>query len=162
MSSSSVPPAVPLVPLFSGIRWMLTAIPTCKDTHFVTRDRMGRNLAFLARLWSDGHPAIAIGIDEQTAIAIDASGKGTMLQQSKQGGRAYVIHPSGPAETCKKGQDLVYTDVPVQELDATRGDTFDFSSMTGGAAARRYTITAKGGKIAKDPYSPPHTAQSRQ
>ena len=102
------------------------------DTHFVTRDRMGRLVAFLARLWKDGLPATAIGIDEQTAIAIDARGHGKMLRLAGgHVGRAYVVSPGKPAERCEKGEDLVYDGVAVQKLDAAEGDTFDFVSMSG-------------------------------
>ena len=51
------------------------------DTHFVTRDRMGRLVAFAGRLFHDRGPIAAVGVDEATAIVIDSTGKGTMLRQ---------------------------------------------------------------------------------
>ena len=127
------------------------------DTHFVTRDRMGRLVAFLARLWNEGLPATALGIDEQTAIAIDARGHGKMLRLAGgHGGRAYVVSPGKPAERCEKGEDLRYEDIAVQKLDAAAGDTFDFVSMSGGRASQRYNISARGGALEPDdPYAPP-------
>ena len=127
------------------------------DTHFVTRDRMGRLVAFLARLWEEGLHATAVGIDEQTAIAIDAKGHGTMLRLAGgAGGRAYVVSPGKPAERCEKGEDLRYDDIAVQKLDAAEGDTFDFVSMSGGRASQRYNISARGGALEPDdPYAPP-------
>src|SRR5207244_637559 len=46
------------------------------DPHFVTRDRMGRDLAFMCRVFLNGWSSTPrdIAIDEQTALLIDASG----------------------------------------------------------------------------------------
>lgn len=131
------------------------------DTHFITRDRMGRLVAFLSRLWKDGVDAFAVGIDEQTAIAIDPSGKATMLQQGSEGGRAFVLTPKKAAETCEKGRDLVFEDIPVQKLDAKYGDTYNFATMSGGVSSQSYTISAKGGRLSpSDPYSPDSNRKS--
>lgn len=130
------------------------------DTHFVTRDRMGRLVAMLARLWKDGKQVFAIGIDEQTAIAIDANGQGKVLMQGQDGGRAFVLTPSKAAERCEDGSRLDYRDVPVQKLDGYYGDTFDFLKLSGGDASQRYTISVKDGELA-DPYYPPSQLRSR-
>ena len=55
------------------------------DPHFVTRDRMGRDLAFLCRLYNNGWPTLgrAIAVDEATALLVDANG-------SVKIGRAHV------------------------------------------------------------------------
>lgn len=128
------------------------------DTHFVTRDRMGRLVAMLSRLWKDGERAFAIGIDEQTAIAIDASGKGTVLMQGKDGGRAFVLTPTRAAERCESGERLDFRDVPVQKLDAEYGDVYDFASMRGGDASQSYSISVIDG-VLSDPYYPPSQQQ---
>src|SRR6201987_3424368 len=54
------------------------------EPHFVTRDRMGRDLAFLCRIFLNGWSATprAISIDEQTALLIDGSGNGTVVGAS--------------------------------------------------------------------------------
>src|SRR5437870_8977947 len=46
------------------------------DPHFVTRDRMGRDLAFMCRIYLNGWSVTPhdIAVDEQTALLIDASG----------------------------------------------------------------------------------------
>jgi len=131
------------------------------DTHFITRDRMGRLAAFVARLWKDGKKAFAIGIDEQTAIAIDASGKATMLQQGKDGGRAFVLMPTDGPEVCESGKDLEFSDITVQKLDAAYGDTFDFASFSGGVSSQKYKISASRGRLSpSDPYSPPDDSRA--
>lgn len=129
------------------------------DTHFITRDRMGRLVAFLARLRSDlRRPnAVAIGIDEQTAIAIDRCGNGTLMRQGRDGGRAFVLTPAAGVlpTTCEQGKALDFADIPVQKLDAAYGDSYNFAAMMGGAASQRYTISARNGKLTpSDPYSP--------
>ena len=60
---------------------------TLLDTHFVRRDRMGRLVAFLARVdtngWSpDGEP-MGIGINEQTALLIAPDGQAQVVANSK-------------------------------------------------------------------------------
>jgi cyanophycinase len=54
------------------------------DPHFVTRDRMGRDLAFMCRVFLNGWSSTPrdIAIDEQTALLIDASGRGTVVGNS--------------------------------------------------------------------------------
>src|SRR5258705_2139387 len=54
------------------------------DPHFVTRDRMGRDLAFMCRIYTnDWSPAPRdIAIDEKTALMIDGNGDGTIVGSS--------------------------------------------------------------------------------
>ena len=53
------------------------------DTHFATRDRMGRALAFLCRITNAGwdHAPRAIAVDEETALEIPAARPGDGGQQ---------------------------------------------------------------------------------
>ena len=108
------------------------------DTHFVTRDRMGRMIAFLARLWKDGMPAIGVGINEQTAIAINPAGVGTVLRQSTEGGQAFVFTPGHKADVCEPGHFLEYANVTVQKLQAGNHDTFNFVTLSGGDEKQRW------------------------
>jgi cyanophycinase len=133
------------------------------DTHFITRDRIGRLMTFLARLWQDGHHAIGIGIDEQTAFAIDRNGSATLLRQAEDGGRAFILTPSQGPETCEPKKPLEFSDVQVLKLDAAFGDKFDFVSMEGGDKSQIYKLSAKDGELdSKTPYSPPRTESSRR
>src|SRR5215472_10214319 len=54
------------------------------DPHFVTRDRMGRDLAFLCRIYLNNWSSMprTISIDERTALLIDDHGKGTVVGSS--------------------------------------------------------------------------------
>lgn len=51
------------------------------DSHFVTRDRMGRLVTFVARLLADKNDTsvYGIGIDEKTSILIDEKGMGRVV-----------------------------------------------------------------------------------
>src|SRR5947207_436155 len=51
------------------------------DPHFVTRDRMGRDLAFMCRIYTNGWSAAPrdIAIDEKTALLIDGRGQATVV-----------------------------------------------------------------------------------
>ena len=59
------------------------------DSHFVTRDRMGRSLVFLARIVNNGWAAQprGIGIDEQTALLVLPNGSASMVGN----GAAYFL-----------------------------------------------------------------------
>src|SRR5687768_18153592 len=64
------------------------------DSHFVTRDRMGRSLTFLARIVNNGWASQprGIGIDERTALLVEPNGAVTMVGS----GAAYFLQAPGP------------------------------------------------------------------
>ena len=64
------------------------------DSHFVTRDRMGRSLAFLARIVNNGWSTQprGIGVDERTAILVTPNGAATMVGT----GAAYFLQAPAP------------------------------------------------------------------
>lgn len=99
------------------------------DSHFHERDRMGRTLAFLARLRQDGlapagTPLSAIAIDEQTSLFIDRNGLGTV--DSNLGGAVYVIGERADTvrEQVAPGQPLVYRNL--QRIRLRAGQHYDF------------------------------------
>lgn len=64
------------------------------DSHFAVRDRMGRLLAFVARLRYEGHgEVIGLGIDEGTSLCVDADGVGRVFTVDH--GVAWLLQPSG-------------------------------------------------------------------
>ena len=69
------------------------------DPHFVTRDRMGRDLAFLCRIYLNGwsNSPRDIAIDEQTALLIDAAGHGTVVGSST----VYFMQAPGAPQVCQ-------------------------------------------------------------
>ena len=124
------------------------------DTHFVTRDRFGRLFAFVGRLRTDHNGANirGIGINEQTAIAIDLETQvGTLLGPTLQS-EAYIILPDHQPAVCQPNTPLTFENVTVQKLTAKAGDVFDFKAWTGGRASERYTVSAVRGRMKGDPY----------
>lgn len=91
---------------------------TIADAHLVTRDRMGRLLAFLARIIGEGwvvrpDAARGMGVDEQTAVLID-DGFARVLGA----GAAYFLRPSIAATTLQAKQPLTLRSVQVNKLQA--------------------------------------------
>ncbi len=124
---------------------------TIGDSHFVTRDRMGRTLAFMCRLaaadWSVYPRAIAI--DEQTALEIDGDGVATVVGY---GAAYFLLATGGKAEVCTKGSPLTYQNIAVHK--AVPGQTFALGSWSSAdvsywvnAVAGVLTSTAPGGSI---------------
>ena len=112
------------------------------DSHFVTRDRMGRSLAFLARIVGNGWASQprGIGVDERTAMLVTPSGAATMAGT----GAAYFLQAPGPAQALSPGTPLTYFNIGVYKV--SQGGTFNFStwSGTGGVA---YTLNVNAGAL---------------
>jgi cyanophycinase len=115
---------------------------TIGDSHFVTRDRMGRTLAFMCRIadsgWSDAPRAIAV--DEETAILITAAGSASIVGT----GAAYFLAAPGPAEVCKPKTPLTYTDIDVYRL--TAGGSFELDRWAG-RSGTAYQVSATAGVL---------------
>ena len=94
------------------------------DTHFVPRDRMGRLVGFLGRILTDGWApkAKGIGVDERTAVVIDAEGKGEVMGE----GKVYLVVANEKPAVCEAGKPLEYAGLSYHRLSA--GDTLDFPS----------------------------------
>jgi cyanophycinase-like exopeptidase len=114
---------------------------TIGDSHFVTRDRMGRTLAFMCRIaqndWSTTPRAIAI--DEETALLI-SSGSASVVG----GGAAYFLEAPGPAEVCQQKKPLTYTGIGVYRV--TAGGTFNPGNWTGKGGSA-YAVSANAGVL---------------
>ncbi len=94
------------------------------DTHFTARGRMGRLLAFLARMRSDNLAAqpLGLGIDEQTALLIDATGKARVTGN----GSVYVIDGSN-APAISPGMPLIYNRISYYTVSA--GESLTLGSL---------------------------------
>lgn len=110
------------------------------DSHFVTRDRMGRLVTFLARIVTDGWApsAKAVGIDEMTAIAVEANGTASVLGS----GAAYFLRTPGLPEICQPKKALTYHNVPVYRVSGAATFNFAIWSGSGGTA---YTLNTDNG-----------------
>ena len=112
------------------------------DSHFVTRDRMGRLVTFLARIVKDGWASSVngIGIDEMTAIAVEANGKASVLGS----GAAYFLRTPGMPEVCLAKTLLTYHNISVYRVSGSA--TFNFSTWAG-SGGMAYTLNADNGVL---------------
>jgi beta-aspartyl-peptidase (threonine type) len=77
---------------------------TITDTHFVQRKRLGRLLAFVARLAKDQHTAAITGlaVDQDSALLVDADG-GARLLSWHPDGHAWIVVPERLREVERSG-----------------------------------------------------------
>ena len=118
---------------------------TLTDSHFVTRDRMGRTLAFLARQIQDGKAASALGVavNEATSLEVDKNGRATVVGA----GPAYFILADHAPEVCRPGTPLTYSNYKLWKVPA--GGTFDLRNRP---ANGYYLRSVSNGVISGDPY----------
>jgi len=99
--------AVTLVDGFLHMPWLQHVIT---DTHFAARGRLGRLIAFVARLRQQGHAqVVGLGVDEATVLAIDGDGIGRLF--TKDHGFAWLVRPSGGPQRIAAGKALDYLDI---------------------------------------------------
>ena len=81
---------------------------TITDSHYDTRKRQGRHVAFIARSYTDWSLVIrGIGVSEKTAVAVDKKNIATVFSK----GDAYFLLPiskNGPPEQCETGKPLTW------------------------------------------------------
>jgi cyanophycinase-like exopeptidase len=123
------------------------------DQHFVTRDRMGRLMGFLARQIKDGFgsPQLGIAADEQTSIVVDASGMATVYGNPGAPSAAYFVladHPVGSGEQVSAKQPLSYANYRIWKVPA--GGSFDLANRP--ASLGSYTISVSNGVLSANPY----------
>lgn len=136
-------------------RDFITRLPglanTIADAHLVTRDRMGRLMAFLARLiadrWvSEATLARGIGADENAALVVDDQ-VGTVLGS----GAVYFLNPSlasGQQAVVQAKKPLTLPAVGVYRLRQQQGG-FDLANWlpTGAGAGQHYQLDVYGGQL---------------
>lgn len=118
---------------------------TITDSHFVTRDRMGRTLAFAARQVKDGRAtaALAIGIEEATSVVVDRNGLATVLGA----GPAYFVLADHVPEVCVAGQPLTHSNFKIWKVPT--GATFDLRTRP---VSGYYIVSVTGGLLSGNPY----------
>jgi cyanophycinase-like exopeptidase len=94
---------------------------TITDSHFVTRDRMGRTMAFVARQIKDGKAPSALGVavNEATSLVVDRNGLATVMGA----GPAYFVLGDHLPEVCLAGTPLTFSSFKIWKVSA--GGTFD-------------------------------------
>ncbi|AUG75885.1 hypothetical protein CFP65_0966 [Kitasatospora sp. MMS16-BH015] len=99
---------------------------TINDSHFVTRDRMGRTMAFVARALKDGlttgGKAWGVGVEQGGgSLFMDKNGLATL-----SGADAYVVLGDHQPEQAVSGKPLTFSGYKIWHL--TAGQTFDFKN----------------------------------
>jgi cyanophycinase len=112
------------------------------DPHFVTRDRMGRDLAFMCHIYTNGWSSAPrdISIDEKTALLIDDSGSGKVVGSST----VYFLHAPGAPQACQSGIPLTYQNIAVYRINASGSFNLSMWKGKGGIA---YTVSANAGVL---------------
>lgn len=110
------------------------------DSHFVSRDRFGRLVTFIARIVKDGWASSArgIGIDEATAILVESNGSATRVGS----GAAYFVSSAGVPQTCVSGTPLTYTGLAVYKVSGAA--TFNLATWAG-SGGTSYSVSANAG-----------------
>jgi len=118
---------------------------TITDSHFVTRDRMGRTMAFVARQIQDGRAASSLGfaVNEATSVVVDKNGHATVMG----GGPAYFVLADHAPEVCQPGVPLTYSNFKIWRVPA--GGTFDLRNRPQNGY---YLRSVANGVIDADPY----------
>ena len=82
------------------------------DTHFDARGRLGRLIAFVARLRHEGHPdVVGLGVDQDAALCVDGDGQGRLFTLNN--GFAWLVRPDGPPSRVEPGKPLDYRGIRV-------------------------------------------------
>jgi cyanophycinase len=113
------------------------------DSHFATRDRMGRSLGFLARIVEDGWSKTPreIAIDEKSALLVETGGRARVVGT---GLGVYFLQVTDAPEVCKPGQPLTLRNVAAYR--APTGASFDVRAWSGDGG-EAYSISVEAGQI---------------
>jgi hypothetical protein len=114
------------------------------DSHFGARDRLGRLIAFLARIVKDGWASSVrgIGVDEATAILVEPSGSATRVGS----GAAYFVSSNGTPATCVSGSPLKYTGLATYKVSGAA--TFNLATWIG-SGGTAYTLNVNAGALSR-------------
>jgi cyanophycinase len=113
------------------------------DSHFATRDRMGRSLGFLARIVEDGWSKTPrqIAIDEKSALLVEPGGRGKVVGT---GSGVYFLQVTDAPEVCKPGLPLTLRNVAAYR--APTGASLDVRAWTGDGG-EAYSISVESGRV---------------
>jgi cyanophycinase-like exopeptidase len=118
------------------------------DQHLQERDRMGRTVAFLARLVKDGWTTVglAIAADRETALHVDPADGSAEVFATPTHPTPYVyfLRTPGPPEVCAPKQPLTYRGLSVYRIGP--GARFDLPRWRG-SGGLAYTLSAEAGVL---------------
>jgi cyanophycinase len=115
---------------------------TLGDPHFVARDRMGRDIDFLCRIYANGWSKQPRGIEVEEGTALLVEKDGLALVVGK--GSAYFLRTRGTRPGCAPRTPLTFRDIEVYRISAA--GRFDVSAWTG-SGGNAYTVSAVRGSL---------------
>jgi cyanophycinase len=126
---------------FPGLEDLVT------DTHFSARSRLGRLLAFVARLRSEAGNArvFGIGVDEKTALLVGADGIGRLAEGSA--GAAWVVLPPARVQVPQSGKALSIEGWQLLRMNGA--SRIDLAARVVDTPAAQATISIASGKLTK-------------
>jgi beta-aspartyl-peptidase (threonine type) len=134
-------PAVTIVRDFLNMPFLAHVIT---DTHFMARNRLGRLIAFIARVRTTSDPrVVGLGVDQDSALCVDASGKGRLF--TTNGGFAWLVEPRS-RPMLRAGIPLDYPSIRITGVG--RGSMIDLKTLRISAPAFRKEISVAGGVLA--------------
>ncbi len=118
---------------------------TFADSHFVTRDRMGRLMSFLTRQIQAGKAAsvLGIGVNEVTSVVVDKNGLARVIGD----GPAYFVLADHVPEVCKAKVPLTFSNFKIWKVPSD--GTFDLKNRP---INGYYLRSVNSGVISSNPY----------
>ncbi len=114
------------------------------DSHVIERGRLGRTVAFMARLKRDGwlgdRPARAIAIDRETAVLVEPDGSATIVGPKT----AYFMEGPSAPQVCEPGRRLTY--FPVSVYTVTNASRFNLATWSGSGGTAE-VMSVKDGRV---------------
>jgi cyanophycinase len=122
------------------------------DSHFMIRDRMGRLIAFLAKVRQDGAwQILGLGIDERASLVVEADGQTRLMAPA--GTYAWLVEPSGRPQRATLGQPLDYASVRITGIGPA--SRFDLVNLRVDEPAFSGTARVRNGQLSGVPVPPP-------
>ena len=140
-------PAGPAVTIVRDFLHMPFLRHVITDTHFTARNRLGRLVAFIARVRATSDPsAIGLGVDQESALCVDAQGIGRVV--TNKAGSAWLVQPASRAAV-RVGAPLDY---PLIRLTGVGpASTIDLRTMRVRRPAFRNALSVRHGVLSALP-----------
>jgi beta-aspartyl-peptidase (threonine type) len=141
-------PAVTIVHDFLHMPFLAHVVT---DTHFTARDRLGRLIAFVAKVRASGdRQAVGLGIDEKSMLCVDANGIGRLF--TGNGGYAWLVQPQGLPQRAMAGRSLGYAAVKITGIGPD--GAIDLKTLAVTRAAFSQTASVVDGRLVHAPALP--------
>lgn len=139
-------PGGPAVTLVTGFLHMPRLTHIVTDTHFSVRDRLGRLVSFVAKARATDPNAIGLGVDEGSALCVEADG--TARLHTPNGGFAWLVVPQGQPHLAP-GKPLAWSGIRITGIGAQ--SVLDLNTMAVANPAFSGVASARDGRLSGVP-----------